>query len=573
MGNRDLYIYWDGTRYCTDIEHQELRKYERVRGRDEYEVRQKATAKLAQWDDAWRKKVVAERRAKERQAKKELAAKRTVQARAEVVTLGRLLSDALMRSSTLDWEALKDKSTFSKPKPAVPKPSPPGPRPVPLVPERTASQYQPVFSLVDYLLPSRKREKMESASRLFAEHYREWEEATREYQRQEFADKKEHERKLAEWRTQMQRAAEEWETQRRVFHSIQQVRNAKVDLLEQAYLRGSPDAVRQYCELVISQSEYPEVLPAREHQVDYNADNRVLVVEYSLPPPDDMPKLKEVKYVQSRDALEEVGLPDSVVHPLYDNVVYQIALRTLYELYQADVVNALDMIVFNGWVNSVDRATGQDLNACIVSVQASPEEFLSLNLSQVDPKSCFRKLKGLGSPRLHGLAPVAPILQLSREDKRFISPQAVAQRLGEGENIAAMDWEDFEHLIRELFEKEFGQAGGEVKITQASRDRGVDAVAFDPDPIRGGKIVIQAKRYTNTVEVAAVRDLYGTVVNEGATKGILVTTSDYGVDAYEFAKGKPLTLLNGANLLSLLEKHGHKARIDLQEAKRLLALP
>jgi restriction system protein len=130
-----------------------------------------------------------------------------------------------------------------------------------------------------------------------------------------------------------------------------------------------------------------------------------------------------------------------------------------------------------------------------------------------------------------------------------------------------MDWEDFEHLIREVFGKEFSAAGGEVKVTRASRDGGVDAVAFDPDPIRGGKIVIQAKRYTATVSVAAVRDLYGTVMNEGATKGILVTTSDYGPDAYEFAQGKPLTLLNGANLLHLLEKHGHRARIDLAEAR------
>lgn len=60
-------------------------------------------------------------------------------------------------------------------------------------------------------------------------------------------------------------------------------------------------------------------------------------------------------------------------------------------------------------------------------------------------------------------------------------------------------------------------------------------------------------------------------MNEGATKGILVTTANYGPDAYEFAKGKPLTLLNGANLLHLLEKHGHRAKIDLKEAKALAA--
>ena len=133
-----------------------------------------------------------------------------------------------------------------------------------------------------------------------------------------------------------------------------------------------------------------------------------------------------------------------------------------------------------------------------------------------------------------------------------------------------MHWDDFEHLVRELFEQEFASNGGEVKITQASSDGGVDAIAFDPDPIRGGKIVIQAKRYTNVVGVAAVRDLYGTVMNEGATKGILVTTSDYGKDSYEFAKDKPLTLLNGSNLLALLEKHGHKARINMEEAKKIL---
>jgi restriction system protein len=119
------------------------------------------------------------------------------------------------------------------------------------------------------------------------------------------------------------------------------------------------------------------------------------------------------------------------------------------------------------------------------------------------------------------------------------------------------------------WERELSAHGGEVKVTQASRDGGVDAVAFDPDPIRGGKIIIQAKRYTNTVDVSSVRDLYGTVMSEGATKGVLVTTSSFGPDAHRFAKDKPITLMDGNNLLFLLAKHGHQARIDLAEAKRL----
>jgi restriction system protein len=79
----------------------------------------------------------------------------------------------------------------------------------------------------------------------------------------------------------------------------------------------------------------------------------------------------------------------------------------------------------------------------------------------------------------------------------------------------------------------------------------------------GGKIVTQAKRYKNTVGVSAVRDLYGTLQNEGASKGILVTTSGYGKASAEFAAGKPIELFEGANLLYLLETHaGIKARIE-----------
>lgn len=60
-------------------------------------------------------------------------------------------------------------------------------------------------------------------------------------------------------------------------------------------------------------------------------------------------------------------------------------------------------------------------------------------------------------------------------------------------------------------------------------------------------------------------------MNEGAMKGILVTTADYGRDAFEFAKDKPLTLLSSSELLYLLQKHGHGVKIDLPEARQLAA--
>jgi restriction system protein len=317
-------------------------------------------------------------------------------------------------------------------------------------------------------------------------------------------------------------------------------------------------------------SLYPEYFP-KSCEAEYRPETKILIVDYALPAPELLPKTKEVRYVQTRDELQEIPFSDSEQTRLYDDLLYQIVLRSIFELYKADKIEAIELVTFNGFVRSIDRTTGNEVNACVLSLQVSRVEFSAINLVNVDPKACFKRLKGVGSSKLIGLAPIAPIVKISREDTRFVPAHDVADTIDSGSNIAAMDWEEFEHFIRELFSKVFEKDGGEVKVTRANRDGGVDAIAFDPDPIRGGKIVIQAKRYTNTVQVSAVRDLYGTVMSEGATKGILVTTADYGPDSYEFAKDKPLTLINGNELLYLLRKYGHSYRIDLKEAKKILA--
>jgi restriction system protein len=81
------------------------------------------------------------------------------------------------------------------------------------------------------------------------------------------------------------------------------------------------------------------------------------------------------------------------------------------------------------------------------------------------------------------------------------------------------------------------------------------AVAFDARPVLGGKVVIQVRRYRDTVGICAVRDLFGIMLNGGASKGMLVCTSGYGVDAYNFSKDRPLELIDGGGLLYLLREH------------------
>ncbi len=369
--------------------------------------------------------------------------------------------------------------------------------------------------------------------------------------------------------TDHEKAKAAWLLEKHTFEKQQKSYNQGIDELREHYLNRDAEAVIRYCTEVVAKSDYPDPFP-RDNEISFDIEAGLLAIDFELPPQSAIPTKKQVKYVASRGEFQDTLISDAAFKKLYDDVLYQTCLSTLHELFVSDIIDVIKTIVFNGWIHAIDKATGADTHPCIMTVQVLKAEFMALNLSQIDLKACFRSLKGISGSSLSDFSPVRPVLTLNREDSRFVASYNVVDSLNEKTNLAAMDWLDFENLIRELFEKEFSKNGGEVKITQASRDGGVDAIAFDPDPIRGGKIVIQAKRYTNPVGVAAVRDLFGTVHNEGATKGILVTTSDYGPDAYEFAKGKPLTLLSGSELLYLLGRHGYNAKIDIKEAKKLL---
>lgn len=556
-----------GTRtikYTVEMYHKGLNEHKLISAPQTDILTNKANLQIKKWTEKWRIIESKHLIASAKEASIGEAKLRTEEADAALKQIDNLLIHTLSIDDRVDWESLKKKEKYPEKSPT--KPTKKNKKEYPPQPNKQSTEFTPVFTFLEKLFKSKQKDKIIEYDYKYSWAISDWEKQKTNIDKLNYQLDMDFEDEMKKWENDVA----EWEKRKIVFLREQDDFNAKIDQIKELYLTQNNDSIIEYCEMVLNNSQYPDSFP-KNFELEYNPDNKILIVEYELPAIECFPKVKEVKYIAAKHELKESYISESQINKMFDEAMYKITLRTIHELFEADVVHAIDAVSFNGWVKAINKATGQVENNCILSLQAKKNEFMRIDLSNIDPKSCFRNLKGVASSKLSSLTPVQPILQISRVDKRFVEGYAVANQINNATNLAAMDWEDFEHLIRELFEKEFQTSGGEVKVTQASRDGGVDAVAFDPDPIRGGKIVIQAKRYTNTVGVSAVRDLFGTVLNEGANKGILVSTADYGPDAYEFAKGKPLTLLNGSNLLYLLEKHGHHAKIDLREAKKILA--
>jgi restriction system protein len=332
----------------------------------------------------------------------------------------------------------------------------------------------------------------------------------------------------------------------------------EIDNCEGEYYKGDARAIAEYCGMVIDRSNYPDDFP-EQHRIAFVPESKQLVVEYQLPHPELVPSVSEYRYVKAKDQIEEKKVHAADVKELYGDVVAAVALRTVHLVVTADVGGFVDVVVFNGFVKAVDPATGKDIRPHLVSVRVTKQQFMEIDLRKVQLRSCLRNLGAQLTQSPTELVPVRPIIEFDMADKRFVAQADLLSDLESRPNIMELSPFEFETLVSNLF----GKMGLESKLTRSSRDGGVDAVAFDKRPVLGGKVVVQAKRYRHTVGVSAVRDLFGTMMNEGANKGILVTTSGYGPDAYEFAKDKPIELIDGGGLLYLLEQVGTKARIDI----------
>ncbi|MFJ3975337.1 restriction endonuclease [Streptomyces sp. NPDC090021] len=321
---------------------------------------------------------------------------------------------------------------------------------------------------------------------------------------------------------------------------------------------GAPEAVVEYFSAALyTSTAWPEALP-RQVAAAYDPAKRELVLDWELPGYTVVPEARSVQYLPSTDQDKVKPRPVTERRGLYRDLLAQSMLLVVREMYAADEFGVLDAVVVNGFVECPDPVTGQEARFVLASVSAPRSTFTGLRLEQVSAVDCLVEgLRGQLSARPDQLTAVRPGRRPDEVGGGVVSHGGHAAGGEEEPDLFVMDPIAFENLVAELFRA----MGMEAVTTQRSGDGGVDIEANDPSPITGGRIVVQVKRYRNTVPPTAVRDLYGTVQDKGANKGVLVTTSSFGPTSYTFSNGKPLELVPGEKLVELLHQYGLRGRL------------
>lgn len=193
------------------------------------------------------------------------------------------------------------------------------------------------------------------------------------------------------------------------------------------------------------------------------------------------------------------------------------------------------------------------LKFLVPSILQGSTSILNQGLAKAAPS--FAPLVSLGFVFTAVMSVIVGVIKKKKEEQISGRKRELFERQKSLPDISALKWREFEEFIGEAYRRQgyqVEQRGGNEP------DGGIDLILRK----KGEMVLVQCKHWeAEQVGVKIVRELYGVVAAEGATKGIIVTTGYFTRDAEIFAHGKPLLLIRGNELSRLIEE-GQKSLIS-----------
>ena len=168
---------------------------------------------------------------------------------------------------------------------------------------------------------------------------------------------------------------------------------------------------------------------------------------------------------------------------------------------------------------------------------------------------------GAGDPLTPNSSPLTP-----QREAPPLTPQDTTDLL---DTLHHLPPQQFEQTVFDLLEN---MGYGHARHVGHTGDGDIDGI-IDQDVLGLKRLYVQAKRWTNQVGEPEIRNFSGSLDAHGATRGILVTTSDFTDTARRTAKTisigtKHIRLVNGHELAHLILKHSIRVPPDTPQHSR-----
>lgn len=115
-------------------------------------------------------------------------------------------------------------------------------------------------------------------------------------------------------------------------------------------------------------------------------------------------------------------------------------------------------------------------------------------------------------------------------------------------SLRRLSWKEFEELVAEAYRRKGYQV---LENIMGGADGGVDIRLKRGDD----RVLVQCKHWKSyKVGVKVVRELYGVMAAERATRGIVITSGVFTGEARSFAQGKSVELVDGIELAQMVRE-------------------
>jgi restriction system protein len=234
-------------------------------------------------------------------------------------------------------------------------------------------------------------EALAAAQAAFGTAHQEWQVEAATIPDRQLRQRQDHDAAERQRLEALQRAREEYrrECEEREAEAVET--NEALDALIAGLEAGEDSAIQEYVGIVLGNSVYPEAFPV-EHDFKFDSELKELELIALVPPPDALPPTREYRYVKAKDEITETGLPKRELKDRYGGAVYQVALRTLHEVFEADRAGHIETIALTVATDAIDPATGRNKRTNLVAVGADRTSFLTFDLHNIVPEATLQHL-------------------------------------------------------------------------------------------------------------------------------------------------------------------------------------